>query len=229
MSISQNPYFTLFDLLTRIIPGGILIATSAYISGFSPSDVPTSPGYIILLLILFYVAGEAIEIVRVRINPVPNYFRRVLYSETGNKMVLTKRDRIRVQYLNDNLKVPSIFTRADQNAWDEFRRQFSVDNYFEDVEEIYNLLLVRFGPGFSRRTRRRQATYVFFKNTLYSSVFGIYMAVIQILLTKENDAESGIAILLLLSAALVAFMAFGKVSEIYINSVFTEYFEQVNK
>lgn len=95
MTSTQTPTgFTLHELLTRIVPGSILISSLflPFLLGVENINVPTedlfSTRYLLIFSILSLFMGEFINVLREYWRPIPPIFRWLIYKNTNDFSVL---------------------------------------------------------------------------------------------------------------------------------------------
>jgi len=97
--------YPLAEIYTRIIPGSLVllpgIITLIIFSRYEFSEIPISPGAILIFLILSLIVGEYFHNFAFDSGRTPRDFRRLLYVETGNVSFLLWRDRLRAKDRED--------------------------------------------------------------------------------------------------------------------------------
>lgn len=76
---------TIDDLITRGIPGGIVVASFFISTAGTESSVPSSNFALISFLAISYTVGTFLDLHKHDFFTAPPHFRRVLYGETGNR------------------------------------------------------------------------------------------------------------------------------------------------
>lgn len=167
--------FSLRDLLTRVIPGLVVIGPFVLGANIALSEIiPTFTGYVILIGLVSYLIGEIIEQYRAGVFRVPLPFRYFIFKETGDIdiMPLRYRKAVKVQknlpgWLNiyEHTKEESRLT----NQFDfDFRKsmesKYGLDFKKNRPREIYDALLIDLGPDLTMRTQRSHSLAMFNTN-----------------------------------------------------------------
>ena len=193
--------FSLYDLLTRVAPGAIIIISI----GVSVVPIPfegisISPSYLIAAILIFsFIIGEYLNLVREVISPVPASFRRILYTETGNDMYLRGYDRLMMKLENwkyfpeYNPEKYSIYVNSDQNLWESMTERLNVSRS-QSARDIFQIFSVYMETRMSRAARRKQRLYEFNENMLYASELSIILFIYGFALPGVENP--GIALIL---------------------------------
>ena len=228
MSVRSSANFGVYDLLTRIIPGGFLVLTIWLIHLFSanPENLVfptlfTNTSGLILAGTLFFVVGEIVNFLRSLVHPVPYPFMRLLYQETGGKSKLPPHNQF-ILSTHNRLKelVPSIVisksprsvrrfvsprvsygvrTQFRYGFWTEFKDHFEVDDNLQQVTDIWGLFASFMEPYLTDDMRRQRTILHFLGNFVLSVCLCIYSV------TSAYFIESGQMIVL---AVLIIFISF---------------------
>lgn len=244
--------FTIYDLLTRITPGLVfLIPLAAIVTqldfGFLGNH-PTYSGLAIILLSLIF--GEIINGLRLSLLDVPNQFRRVLYSDTGNEEYLSWRDRItlagakwiseNIHEMDSGLSTNSLFDYRRGTLIAVVNQRFQPSKQINATYDLYELIISDLSGNESRRTRRLRSVYIFQQNTQLALKLSAGIALIISLtgfagLTNFEDT-------LVIAAFLVFFLLFiihyfltifinsiASIDRIYIESLLSDYYTYISR
>lgn len=244
--------FTIYDLLTRIIPGLVfLISQAAIATQFEFRIMADNPTYSALVIILVsLVLGEVMNGIRLSFLDVPNQFRRILYSSTGDEEYLAWMDRktIRIaKWISEN--VYEIDSSFSTNSLFDYRRGTLIEVVNQRFEpskrivgsyDLYELIISDLSGNESRRTRRLRSVYIFQQNTRLSLLISAGLAFLISLtgvagLTNFDDAHVVIAflvfLLLIIAHYLLAIFVKGiaSIDRIYIESLLSDYYTHISK
>lgn len=211
MSSEKTPssYFGIYDILTRIIPGFVMIVVflslikidpSSNISVSIESAVPNSGTDLILYATASFLVGEFTNMIRIKSHPVPYPFVRMIYTQTHDESVLTGIDRLKI-YLNRLVSrfipsaiwglIPSriksflpsvtigsnVSTKIQHGFWKEFKYHFKVDDSFNNIEDIYQLLLSHMEPRMTTQLKRQQTMMHFSTNIFIVLILSVYFSI----------------------------------------------------
>jgi hypothetical protein len=203
MSITSSARFGVYDLLTRIIPGGVLV-TLVWIVNILESQPETatfplsfsSTTDIILTGVVFFVVGEIVNQMRISIHPVPFPFRRLIAKQSHNSNYLPLHtqaknkistaipfsitpylpDRIH-QHLFDN-ESTIVSTDFRHGFWNDLRNHFGVDERISSVSDIWGLFSVYMETRSTAEIQRMKTNLYFLANLFISLILGLYMAIV---------------------------------------------------
>jgi hypothetical protein len=219
--------YHLYDLLTRIVPGAVIVVVFVYLSDWPLKYLQNmSPVTLATVTIVSLIIGEAIDLLRVRLYPVPKSFRRMIYAETANTAVLSWSDRMRIRI--PYLSIP-IETRVMEFEDDIIRRcqaTFSAD--FSDLDEylMYRLIVSKTEPKFTRRLTRYRTTYTFFVNSMIALVSGVFLTSSVLFNAGYSDLISVLVVLLLLFLIIGYLLGyFAEIGRIYVDLLTIEFME----
>lgn len=231
----------MFDLVTRIIPGGILVLSIIYIS--SPSSIGLTARFSILFVVASLISGEFINLFRMSLYIVPRSFRRVLFFETNNKKYLGKRDKV-VHKLNPfggikvNEQDMTIFYHTTNSLEESLRTKFDLSGD-PGSYDLYTILESSVRESESARTQRLRTAYLFYSNTIFSllftSILSIFVIIISIIPQLDVAFNFLGSLLTLLITGLFLFildLGFSKIGgadALYVDSIVADYYVMMNE
>jgi len=233
MSSSGNPTgFGIFDLLTRVTPGSILILMTfggVIIQSSSPI-LQNQTLSLFVFTLMSLVVGEAINYVGGLIYTPPTVFRRFL-KEEGVEVGSGVFDTIRRETPTLSEGNSQVYTVTADNFWELFTRQFDISRDYNDARDIYQILLGYMEPKMSPRTRRKRIVHRFVNNTIIA-IFSGAVFVIGIVALEWYSGDLGEItivwnfIALIFGVFIVYFLtlAFGYQEHDYINNLLIEYY-----
>lgn len=249
MSIGQFASANVHDFLTRIVPGGIAsLSIGALSMNLAEMITNLNPFGLLILISIFYVAGEIIEFGRVKITSYPVSFGRVLYTSSGDHTFLSPSDKfIYHLFLRPKMRLLSIFDKEadvsrvkyfsifEDSGDDLFINllfQFNLREESIDSTRLYKLLVSFMDPALSSHARRLQRTYIFFENVKIASGLVIIYA-INFALADYPERFQGLItpsiIILVMGLILVYEMAiFNSIEEEYVDTLLIEYYQEMN-
>lgn len=141
MSTSSISGINLGDIMTRVVPGIVVISPLLVLVYYGISDLVNSNlNYAILsVLAIGFLIGETIEMIRTSLFRVPTPFSHVIYTHTKNKDCLSWRDRASL-WMNDKVgqiksEIP-FFKRTKISESTKERRTIFVESN-SDFQEIF--------------------------------------------------------------------------------------------
>lgn len=173
--------FSIPDLLTRIIPGGVLV-----FSIFSPvilpeylPDLSIQNSEILAFTVISFLAGEIINTGRISFFDVPNHFRRVLYTENGrDEMYLRWPDTYLSGWHPEYVEGYSLFEHSDKDLARTLRNRFNLDSDLDGPHNFFILLTSDLSSAKSPETQRLENIYIFYENMKYSSVISFLSQIV---------------------------------------------------
>lgn len=178
--------YSIFDFLTRIIPGAIMLSPLILAAWAAPSININTAAALLFIASVSLVMGELIETLRLSIFPMPIAFREILYYH-GRSDVLRWYEQKSLSILN---KLPNriserittygrttIFDETDKKFPDVYEAHFSGLS-FESTSPyyLYMTLLDYMEPRLSQSTRRQQIVRIFAANLFIAIVGGSLIA-----------------------------------------------------
>lgn len=221
----------LYDVLTRITPGAVLVFPLTFTKDnifvdFAGTTLTSSAvvGFIVLSLIV----GEAIDLTREKFLTVPLTFRRFLYHETGREGFLSGIDQFRI---NRGWSIPkrrSVYSATDRELYYEITDRFGLGDDYEHVDDLYLLLLNDVEEGMSGRTDKLLRNYVFVVNmTLALLGYSVIAGIRGVVGGKIEALISALLLSIGLMAVAFLFLAFhlyGSVEVAFVDSLISDFF-----
>jgi hypothetical protein len=230
--------FSIPDLLTRIIPGGVLV-----FSIFSPvilpeylPDLSIQNSEILAFTVISFLAGEVINTGRISFFDVPNHFCRVLYTENGrDEMYLRWPDTYLSTRYPEYVEGYSLFEHSDKDIAGTLRNRFNLDSDFDGPHNLFMLLTSDLSSAKSPETQRLENIYIFYENMKYSAVISLLWQIVFIGYTALEitpQTETGIAFALLIAYSVLiltylVILLLGQtvsVDRAYVESLLSDYF-----
>ena len=243
MSIGGNPTgFSISDFLTRIIPGSILVF-SIFFPVLWPeysSNVSISNSGILIFTIISFIAGEVINTGRITLLDVPNYFRRVLYTESGyDKKYLKRTDVYLSELFAKRINGYSLFRHSNRDIIKTLRNRFDLDTDFDGSHNFFMLLTSDLSSAKSTETQRLENIYIFYENLKYSVVISFLWQILFAVYTfidpsYQTGGEFAFALLIAYLLFIILYsivMLFGwivPIDQAYIESLLSDYLVYVN-
>lgn len=244
MSVS-GPGISLSDVLTRIIPGAVLVGPA--IIAFSVAEPQYFQNPVIVAggsLTLAFLSGEFIESLRSRLLPVPWPLRSALQRITegdrqfrGGFQEKLERWDSRLEDWLFEVGIGKYLLREHSEEWIRLEERLNLD-FKESLEsdlgvelevatcaDIYDLMVHELEPEFSRNTERKRNLYIFNNNL---KIVAVLSAVFYtILFYKEGQeaiyAVAAVASLLFLSYSVAVIFLFDSAAEEYSAHLLKQY------
>lgn len=214
--------FKVYDILTRIIPGTVLVTSIPETFEHHPNsefkynltDYLFSTPELFVMLGAGLVVGELIQASRTKFHPVPYPIRRLLYHQSKNRNFLSTHDRWKLKiwdYLSTGrtgiITVPisertpfSLFgipseveTNAAVGFWTDFKRNFGLSDDFDRAADVYGLLVSYMEPRMSSDLERYRGVVDLASNLTISIAILLYFSVFT--LPTIDNASQIIAVL----------------------------------
>lgn len=232
--------FDISDFLTRVIPGGILVFSMVFpavsVDSFQIESISGSS--IIILAIVSFVFGEFVNTFRISMLDVPNYFRRVLYTENEDEIYLSKTDSLFRKVDSDSVKGYSLFEHSDVSITSTLRGRFDLDGDFDGAHNFYTLLTSDLSSEKSQETSRLENIYIFYENVKISFLLSIlfyilYIGLILAGLIERTQLQTTLGILAvyiifsLFYLLILLFKLVAPADRVYIESLLSDYFTYV--
>jgi len=243
MTQSQTIGFSLFDAITRILPGSlfvffviILLEEADILSRF---EIPSSTiSNLIIIGLLAFLVGELIHLLRETIQPVPPKFRRVVYAETEELKHLSVLQRLvqekQIYFLSDIIGSPknSIYTiHLRKGLVEDLKFRYDLEQSYISSYDIYSLTINSVDAKMSSRTKRYKMSYDFSANLFWSIILSTLIYFITSLFHSEVDVLLPVAFLMLISVLVFPIIAlysdFVRIQHKYVDSLITDYFVNV--
>lgn len=245
-SPSSQPFYAPDNLLTRVLPGVIAVLPIflywILIPGF-PTGLNSSTSVIAFLLIAF-AFGEGTNIIRRRVVPVPGPFRRLLFSETGSRDYLKKREwrLIRWEYklcklspklagflFGRPLVAAFAFNATEGGFLEELEEHLGISVEKHGIYTFYELFFIYIEPKLSPRTRFQQVAYLVYQNSIIGSVIAFAIIVLAVISSLAIGEPGILAVWLivgyiLLPFALYSIMLFDGTARDFVIGLVNEYY-----
>lgn len=243
--------FALHDLLTRLIPGAVLVAP--LITAFlllSQEMYQITSVALILIALASYLLGEIIEHLRSGWFRVPTPFLNYYYELTGNlqKMPWWYRKTIHIDertpgwfpkfwFHPDEKSYPKFWfhsdvksdlpTRLDFNFQSSMESRYDIELQNVTPRDVYDLLLLDLEAGMSRRTRRHQSLYQFSRNLLIACALSLTLYIVEFFAFRSVFLFIALVALILLLCIIILISRILKlVPYFYVEMLFKEYYIQ---
>ncbi|MGB9963514.1 hypothetical protein [Halobacterium hubeiense] len=236
---------TIDELITRGIPGAILIFSSI-VSGYKVDAIPyNSNAFVIAFLALSYTAGTFLDLHKHDVFTAPPYFRRVLYSEGGeNEGYLRGKTRIGL-YIRRSViakgfnKIPhlptissnpdygreSVFSDNGSSIIDTIEEREDIEVSPENLNEIWIEVESTASDSLNRVGQNERTVYHFLLNFFISIIISVILLVYGIVVV-EGGYLSGLLILALpiFAVILIEINLFAKYGTRYSKRVVKKYY-----
>lgn len=222
--------YNIYDLLTRVVPGAIgvgslIISTSSLDTLY---QILQSTQQLILVGITSLIIGEAINLFRSQIAPVPRSFHLLLYEEFDDPVLLGRRDRFwRRVKTNPDFSVYNPFLNTNKEFWETFQSQFDLNSEAVNPIFAYNTLVTFMEPYFSGKLARYRATFLFVQNTILSCIASIGIVVFTLVAVSNSGLEQLLAFLILVVVLSYIVALFQGIERVYVQMLLTEYHAKV--
>lgn len=225
--------FSIYDLLTRVAPGTILvIPIGLIIIPVSSVETVPSSGYLIAIaLILSFISGEYLNLVREALMPVPTSFRRVLYTETDEKDYLTLSDRL-IMGLERIPGVPeynpeqySIYVNSEQTFWQSLKKELDISDG-QNARDVYAIFSMYMETRMGRVTRRKLTLYQFHQNMIWSTGASILILLSGFVIPDPANPNLSLLALFLYLISLVILVQpiFRVVDQEFVDTLITQFY-----
>lgn len=215
MTAKPSPFgYSVFDFLTRIIPGLVVVTPLAvsYVTLGPRVDVGYQP-VLIGLAVVGLVIGEVIDLVRSSLFRVPLPFKQVLYRHTDNREILSRFDRcdlwlqakmpeaLKPNFITEEVGRGTLFDGSSEDFQEEYESHFGLK--FEETHPglLYLSLLSHMDSRMSSDTRRYYTLRIFAQNLMFAALFTIFTSLAVIVANLEN---AGLILVATLSIFLLA-------------------------
>ena len=242
MSVGSNSTsFNLSDFLTRVIPGGILVYSMSFVLVEQFISTETLSGSTaILFVVLSFLVGEFINVLRLSTFDIPNYFRRVLFAESENSDYLGWIDSNFRDVDSDSVRGYSLFEHSNTNLIPTLRMRFELDDEFDGAHNLYTLLKSDISARMTKETKRLKNLYIFYQNIKIAVLVSIGWNLLVIGssiagFTQQSEIQTALSLLSLLLGFTIFYliiMMFGLVAptdRVYVESLLSDYFAYVMK
>jgi hypothetical protein len=254
MSQVPGSDYSIYDIISRIIPGSIALYVLLSLSyntsdtvGENPlNELATSPTLLIIFVGFSLLTGEILQFSRNKLNPVPFPLRREIYRQTRNRNFLPLHDQWRRKiwdWLSSGytrkLAIPlgrklqlglfeppqRLSTKTREGFWRDFKYRFSVDDDFDHAKDVYGILIAYLEPHMTSDLRRSRAVVDFMNNLIIASLFLVYASIINIPAFGGLDEFPLVSFIGLILFFLPGMIfAFGFIERHYVNRLLLEYF-----
>ena len=253
MSQIPGSDYKIYDIISRIIPGTIVVYVMVELSHRADSTITdpatqllNSPTTLIIYVGIGLLIGEIIQFSRNKLNPVPFPLRREIYRQSRNKNFLPYHDRWLMWFWNsissgrsgkvvmpiasrsplDLFDPPqTLKTKTRMGFWNDFKYRFSVDDEFDRAKDVYGILISYLEPNMTSDLRRSRAVVDFMNNLIIATLFLIYATIVNSP-TFSGDETDLILVLFIFSVIFFPFVAaaFAFIERHYVNRLLVEYF-----
>lgn len=201
MSVKPSTNIGIYDILSRIIPGGTtvvslyayqIITTPGNDSNIIPDLPIDSPPYILIYLIILFVIGEIVNLARIKLYPVPAPFRDIIaiQSNTHEPSIITSKIRVKLnnailllplpkrvrEFLTFNERLP-VRSQFQHGFWRDFIKMSETDDNLS-VKDAWQLFSIYIESESTEDINRIKMNLHFVTNLLLSIIFGLYMSAI---------------------------------------------------
>lgn len=236
---------TIDDLITRGIPGAILLFSSL-VGTFQPETIPyDSNSIVIAFLAGSYAVGTFLDLHKHDVFSAPPHFRRILYSDSGGENdYLRGKTRIglyirqsrlveafnRIPYLpniSTNLDYgrESVFSDNGDSIIDTIEERENVEVSPENLSEVWLEVEGSSAPSLNRIGRNEQTVYHFLLNFFISIIISVVLLIYGVIIV-EGSSLSGLLILALpvMAVLLIEINLFAKYGTRYSKRVVKKYY-----
>lgn len=246
MSIKSSTNIGIYDVLSRIIPGGAMlfslyvynIVTSSY-DGTIPSflSIDSTVGVFVFVIVLF-VIGEIVNIIRIAIHPVPSPFRDMIsiQSSRHEPSIITSKLRTKLNNFILFLPIPKyiknritfnekhpVRSRFQHGFWIEFKKHFEIDEEVP-MEDIWELFSIYIETESTEEISRVKTNLHFVTNLLISIAFGLYIVPLSIVFSPENWPLALLYFSLLTVLTIFVIPLFYIIEVVYMNKLLALYY-----
>lgn len=232
--------FDISDLLTRLIPGAILlfsflllfIGEEAFVGNGGQNEI------IVLFLIISLLIGEFINTIRVSSLSVPNHFSRVLYSDSQDERYLGVVDSQLQKLDSEPIHGHSSFDYSDICVSKTINQKFELDDSFKPAHEFYRLLVSDLASNMTEKTRRLENIFIFYQNMKISIGLSIFSSIavfvaVSLGFVQQSQPQTAITILigtlsfLSLYMLSILFGIMAPADKAYVESLLADYFTYI--
>jgi len=247
MSIRPSTKIGIYDILSRIILGSA-VAVSLYAyqiiaseggNNIILSDLPTDSAPLLLIyLIALFVAGEIINLARLKIHPVPAPFRDMIsiQSNTHEASLITTKVRIKLNNFILLLPVPEnvqkfftfnerlpVHSQFQHGFWNDFKEMSKTDENLS-VEDAWELFSIYIESESTEDINRIKMNLHFVTNLLTSIIFGLYMSAVGTVLSPDSWPLTFLYFLILTFILIFVVPLFYIVETIYVDKLLALYY-----
>lgn len=247
MSVKPSTNIGIYDILSRIIPGGTTVASLYAYQIITTTgndnniiiDLPIdSPSNILIYLIMLFVIGEIVNLARIKLYPVPAPFRDIIaiQSNTHESSIITSKIRIKLndiilllplpkrvrEFLTFNERLP-VRSQFQHGFWRDFTEMSETDNNLS-VKDAWQLFSIYIESESTEDINRIKMNLHFITNLLLSIIFGLYTSAIG---TVFSPSAWPLALLYFLSFTFILFLViplFYTVETIYVDKLLALYY-----
>lgn len=234
-SIVDPVGFETDDLLTRIIPGSLVVLIITVSAIGLDSITEFSAGWFVVIIISSFMTGEAIDLIRHECYRVPRSFKRMVYRSKPKLSYLYLSDRKFQKYCrSDTDQIGKEFYIEQEYSKDLIaelsgENQLPGDKYLP--EHLYYLLLKKSQKTQSPEERRRYTLTKFRTNLRIAVIFIISWGLAgALLMTVGINIISLDGLLLSFMIPIVFFsivpIAFGTIGQTHVSDIIREYVYQ---
>lgn len=237
---------TIDDLITRGIPGAILVAS---IVVGALGDLPSldSNAVVIGFIAVSYTAGTLLDLHKHDVFTAPPHFRRILYSSDGHDEdylrgitqlgLYIRRSRVVKRYnqlpLFPNLSREldygreSIFSENGESIVETIETESQFEVSPENLKQAWTSVEGEVAPELNRIGRSQHTIYHFLLNFFLSVILSIVLLIYGIVVVQPAPLSVGLLLLLpLLAVVLIEVNLFAKYGTRYSKQVVKEYYIQ---
>lgn len=247
MSVKPSTNIGIYDILSRIIPGGTTVVslyayqiiTTEGSSNIIISDLPiNSPYHILIYLIILFVIGEVVNLVRIKWHPVPSPFRDMIaiQSRIHEPSIITSKVRVKLNnfilllplpkrirdFLTFNERLP-VRSQFQHGFWKDFINMSETDDNLS-IEDAWQLFSIYIESESTEDINRIKMNLHFITNLLISIIFGLYMSAIGIVFSPSGWPLALIYFLLLTCILVFVIPLFYIVETMYVDKLLSLYY-----
>ena len=200
MTQSSPLGYSIFDIMTRIVPGLTVVIplAIAYALGDFRIEIGFQPTIVVLILGGLLI-GEIIDLLRSGLFPIPSPFTQVLYHHTEDKTILSRWDRadlwvsnrlpgrLKPQFLVTETGRRTVFDGSDFDFQDVFENQFELEFESSTPYLLYSAFRSHMDARMSSQTRRYYVLRIFAQNLMFASILSTIVAGWVALTNLDND------------------------------------------
>lgn len=240
MSAQSSPIgYSLFDLLTRVVPGFTAILPLAI--GYTIVDFQVELPVQITVLslgVFALIVGEFVDLIRSARFRVPSPFKEVVYHQTGDERILSKSDKLSLRLerlFRDKLGRPftfedigrtTVFHEAEADLQTEYEQHLGLSWETSSTFAIYSALLSYMDSRMSSQTRRYYILRIFAQNLIIASVITMILFLIVAVQNLDDPTTIVITVFSIFVLFLVVEVAFIFLSASYpyVDSLLIDYY-----
>ena len=236
---SASTSISIYDILTRMIPGAVFLASIALLVLIPAGEPPSSGTYtVIAFLIGSLVVGEIFNAIRLSLYDVPSHFSRILYTQNEDISHLGRIDRFfakRSDTIAKDMMEHCIFDNKEADILEIVKNRFDLPDEFQGQYDTYNLIISELAGKETRRTTRLRSVYILTRN-LTISLISLFVIVLVFggysLINSGFSVNTGLAVafligyfaLILLYFVDIVIRELASIDAVYVESLLNDYF-----